>query len=90
MILYSTNNKSSRVSLKDAVLKGFPVDGGLYMPLDIPFLPSDFINNIASFSFQDISFFIANSLIGQDIPKTDLELIISTVCYLPLSSCCLK
>ena len=46
MKLYSTNNKENQVTLKQAVLKSLAVDKGLYMPIDIPTLPDDFIKNL--------------------------------------------
>lgn len=76
MKLYSTNNKNSLVSFKEAVFNSFPLDKGLYMPLEIPRLSKDFLQHITDFSFQEIALEIANALIGNDIPKRDLQNII--------------
>jgi len=76
MKLYSTNNKSNIVSLKEAVLKSLPADKGLYMPVIIPKLPDTFIDNIEDYSFKDIAFEVASTLIGDYIPKEDLRGII--------------
>ena len=76
MILYSTKSKSNFVSLKEAVLKGLPDDNGLYMPSNIPLLSNEFIKNLPNLSFQEISFHVAQTLIGKSIPKKDLESII--------------
>lgn len=83
MILYSTNNKSKFVSLKEAVLKGLPDDNGLFMPKDIPALSNNFLKNLSSFSFSDISFVVAKALIGEDIPLKELESIISSSISFP-------
>ena len=76
MKLYSTNNKDLRVSFQEAVFNSLPQDKGLYMPAFIPKLDSKFIDNIEHYSFQEIALEIANLLIGEDIPKNDLEKII--------------
>ena len=83
MKLYSTNNKSKIFTLKEAVMMGLPEDNGLFMPLEIPVLPSSFINNLSDFSFQEISYNIATSLIGDSIPKNDLKSIIDSSISFP-------
>ncbi|MDR1877851.1 MAG: threonine synthase [Flavobacteriaceae bacterium] len=77
MNLYSTNNKNLRVSFKEAVFNSFPADKGLYMPVEIPQLPKDFITNIKNYSFREIALEVAQSLLGKDIPKKDLKEIIN-------------
>ena len=73
MRFYSTKNNSNFVSLKKAVLKGLPEDNGLYMPEFIPALSANFINNLSDYTFQEISLHIAQTLIGDAIPKKELE-----------------
>ncbi len=76
MQLYSTNNKSHLVSLREAVFKGLPDDNGLYMPVHIPMLPPDFIQELPRYSFSDIAFTVAQSLLQGAIPEPDLQRII--------------
>ena len=57
MELYSTKNKKALTNLKHAVLKGLPDDNGLFMPVEIPRLPSAFIENLPDYSFQEIHWF---------------------------------
>lgn len=76
MQLYSTNNKSHLVSLREAVFKGLPDDNGLYMPTLIPHLDADFIANLPSYSFQEIAFEVAKNLLQNAIPDADLHQII--------------
>ncbi len=76
MKFYSTNNPDLKVDLKQAVTQGLAPDNGLYMPEFIPALPKEFFETIAEKSFQEIAFEVANSLIGDDIPKTELKRII--------------
>lgn len=76
MNYYSTNNKSHRVSLKEAVLQGLAPDQGLYMPEQINPLPKSFFDSISDLSFQEIGLRVASQLIGDDIPSTELERIV--------------
>ncbi|MCP3929724.1 MAG: threonine synthase [Bacteroidetes bacterium] len=73
MRLYSTNNRSKFVSLKEAVLKGLPEDNGLYMPSDIPKLSDAFFNNLKNLSFQQIAYEISYALFKDIIPKEDIQ-----------------
>src|SRR3989339_1839734 len=77
MHYYSTNNKSIKVSFREAVLKGLSNDGGLFMPVSVPSLGKDFIDNIESKSFQEIALEIAKGFVGDEIKDSDLEKIIS-------------
>lgn len=46
MLYYSTANPRHRVSLLEAVGRGLPPDGGVYMPERLPFIPKAFFNNM--------------------------------------------
>ncbi|HMO41432.1 MAG TPA: threonine synthase [Saprospiraceae bacterium] len=83
MKLYSTKNKSHLVSLREAVFKGLPDDNGLYMPVHIPLLPPDFIQQLPRYSFSDIAFTVAQSLLQGAIPETDLQRIIQNSITFP-------
>lgn len=76
MKLYSTNNKTLRVSFQEAVFNSLPQDKGLYMPEVIPQLDPFFIQNIHQYSLQEIALTVASALIGDDIPKADLKKIV--------------
>lgn len=76
MKLYSTNNRDNIVDLKEAVLKSLPSDKGLYMPLEIPKLSQDFIDRIEKYSFADIAYEVASTLIGDYISDVDMRGII--------------
>ena len=78
MKYYSTNNKNNSVSFKEAVIKGMPDDGGLFMPSEISKLSKDFFDGISKFSFGEISLFAADKLFSTDLPKTELENIINS------------
>nr|HMU05860.1 threonine synthase [Saprospiraceae bacterium] len=72
MQLYSTNNPSLKVELKEAVMQSLAKDKGLYMPEVIPVLDKDFIDHIEDYSFQEIAFIVSKNLIGDYIPDADL------------------
>lgn len=78
MNYYSTNNKKNRVTFREAIITGLANDKGLFMPEDIPVLKSSFIENLSNYSFQEISFVIAESFIGNEIVNSDLETIINS------------
>ena len=79
MKLYSTNNTSHVVSLKEAVFKGLPADNGLYMPTVIPQLDKSFFEKSDKLSFQEIAFEVSKALIGEDVPTDTLHKIINDV-----------
>ncbi|GAA3984027.1 threonine synthase [Pedobacter ginsengiterrae] len=76
MKLYSTNNKDLRVSFKEAVFNSMPQDKGLYMPVEIPQLDADFIQNIEQYSLPEIACKIASTLLKDEIPADDLKALI--------------
>jgi threonine synthase len=83
MQFYSTKNDKLRVSLKTAIMEGLPKDNGLYMPTSIPPLDKEFIQNLNKHSFQELSFIVANNLIGRSIPKKTLQGIIENSITFP-------
>ena len=77
MKYYSTNGKTPKVSLAEAVVKGLAADRGLFMPEHIGKMPKAFFNNISSMSLQEMSFAVAYMLFGDDIDSDDLKHIVS-------------
>jgi threonine synthase len=75
MLFYSTKNKTQKVSFEEAVVKGMPSDGGLYMPEDIPFVSDDFMKRLPDMTYKDTAFYLS-SLLLDDFPKKDLKRII--------------
>ncbi|WP_316804611.1 threonine synthase [Pedobacter nototheniae] len=76
MKLYSTNNKTLRVSFKEAVFNSMPQDKGLYMPVEIPQLDPAFIQNIEQYSLPEIAYKVASALLKDEIPADDLKAIV--------------
>lgn len=76
MKFYSTNNPDLKVDLRQAVTQGLAPDNGLYMPERIPPFPEEFFKIIHEKSFQEIALAVAQNLIGEDVPPTELKRII--------------
>ena len=76
MKFYSTNNKNHTANLRDAIFKGLPEDGGLYMPERIPVMDKNFINSLQNLSLQEISKELSKKLFGDDVPFQKLEEIV--------------
>ena len=83
MKLYSTNDKSNLVTLKEAVFKGLPKDKGLFMPTEFPKLADSFLKNLPNLSFQEIAFEVAKNLFKGAIPENDLQNIIEKAISFP-------
>ncbi|RZK49246.1 MAG: threonine synthase [Pedobacter sp.] len=76
MKLYSTNNKDLRVSFKEAVFNSMPKDKGLYMPVEIPQLSKDFIENIENYSLQEIAKQATSALLKDEIEAQALNALV--------------
>lgn len=77
MKLYSTQNRENQVDFKTAVFNSMPKDKGLYMPLEIPRLAPEFLENLDRYTFPEIAFEIASALLKDAIPARDLQAIIA-------------
>jgi threonine synthase len=76
MLYYSTKTASITASLEEAIFRSLPPDNGLYMPEHIPRVSDDFLQNIASLSFNEIAFEVSKTMLGDEISEADLRLII--------------
>jgi threonine synthase len=77
MELYSTKHISPNVDLEEAVFRGLPPDNGLYVPVTIPKLPTDFYDSIDSLSFQEIAFEVTKALLAGSLLDDDIRSITS-------------
>ncbi len=76
VMFYSTNNRSLKSNLRDAVTTGLAPDNGLFMPERIPVLPDEFFAGIGKLSFVDIGMQVARNLLGDAIPEAELRKIV--------------
>ncbi|KAK4900884.1 threonine synthase [Elasticomyces elasticus] len=73
----STRGGSYDLSFEDVVLKGLANDGGLFIPEEIPSLPSDWQSKWREYSFQELAFEIFSLYTSsEEIPAADLKDII--------------
>jgi threonine synthase len=73
MQLFSTNQKAKNVSFKEAVFKGLPEDNGLYMPLTIPKLPSDFFAKLGKLTIAEIGQEVTKAFVSDEIAAADID-----------------
>jgi threonine synthase len=76
MNFYSTNHSAPQVSFKEAVLHGMPPDNGLYMPLSIPKIPADLLNDFPDLNFQELSLEISKLWLLEDVDEKWLKKIV--------------
>lgn len=76
MKLYSTNNHDLNVDFPTAVFNSMPLDKGLYMPVNIPVLDQEFIQQIDQYTLPQIAFKVVSALLEDAVPAEDLQKII--------------
>lgn len=68
------SDKPEELSFEDVVMTGLAPDGGLYLPSEIPQLPSDFLDTWKNLSFNELAFEIMRLYISErEIPNDDLK-----------------
>lgn len=77
MLYHSTNHRSSKVNFKEATIQGQAPDKGLYFPENIPLLPKKFIQDINSYSKEEIAYTVIQPYLSDVIPKNELERIVA-------------
>ncbi len=77
MNYYSLNNPSTRVTFKEATIRGQAPDKGLYFPESIPTLPKEFFDNISQYSREDIAFRVIRPFTGDTLPEQELRRIVA-------------
>ncbi len=76
MKYYSTNRKSIRLGLWDAITCGIAPDRGLFMPEKLPWIPSAFFKNLSDLKAREIGYVVANTLFSDDLDSRQLKDII--------------
>lgn len=76
MKYFSTNGSVKPVSFQEAIFKGLPADNGLFMPEQIPELPSSFFDNISKMSLPEIGFEVIRPFVDGEIPDNELKSIL--------------
>src|SRR2546426_2951063 len=79
----STNRQCPEVSLREAVMRGLPEDGGLYMPATVPALPSAFFARLRGLTLPQIAFEAGRSFLCDDVPEDVLPTIAAEALNFP-------
>ena len=77
MQYFSTNHQSPKVDFKQATINGQAPDKGLYFPAHIPILSKEIIENITSYSNEEIAYQVIKPYVGDTIPEADLRRIVN-------------
>ena len=80
----STLRHSPEVSLREAILRGSAPDGGLYVPVVMPHVPSGFIERLPSLCFPEIAQEVGSLFVGKEIPPDVLRDIVATAFDFPV------
>ncbi len=73
MLYYSTKDKSHKVSLKEAILKGLAPQNGLYMPERFARLDETFFQELPNANAKHTAIDVAKTLFGEDIPGHEIR-----------------
>ena len=77
MNYYSLNTPSTRVSFKEATIRGQAPDKGLYFPERIPTLPREIIEHPDRYSREEIAFRVIQPYVGDTLPEEELRRIVA-------------
>lgn len=83
MNYYSLNNPSTKVSFKEATIRGQAPDKGLYFPEYIPAIQDQLIRDIDNISPEELAEKVIIPYVGDTIPETDLRRIVSETINFP-------
>lgn len=72
----STRDKTNRVTASQAILQGLAVDGGLYVPIDLPKITLDF-KSLSQKSYQEVAYIIMEAFLA-DYTEAELKACIAS------------
>lgn len=84
MIYRSTFNPKVRANFEEAVFRGLPDAKGLYMPENIPDLPSNFIKDLGQNSLTEIAYNVLKPYVEGSIDAESLNDIVSDTLSFPI------
>ena len=76
MMRYLSTRGEKYTTLEEVISRSLALDGGLYMPEQIPKLPGSFFDKLPSLSLQEIGFEVAKRFFEEDIPPPALRRLI--------------
>lgn len=84
MRYYSLNDRNASVSFEEATIQGQAQDKGLYYPGSIPVLPKSFLQEIESYSREEIAYAVLHPYVSGDMPDSKLQEIVSEAINFPI------
>ena len=72
MKYYSLNNRSQKVTFREATIKGQAPDRGLYFPENIPAYSKKMLDQIESLTKEEIAYEVIRPYVGEEIPEDKL------------------
>ncbi|UJF32991.1 threonine synthase [Paenibacillus hexagrammi] len=76
MEFISTRGKVEKIGFIDTVLMGLADDGGLLIPAQIPQIPQDKLQQMASMTYQELAYEVFSLYTNDEIPQDDLKSLI--------------
>ncbi len=83
MNYYSLNKTAPKADFREATIKGQAPDKGLYFPEKIPLIDPSVIENIESYSKEELSFLIMQPYVGEAIDQKTLYRIVAETINFP-------
>jgi threonine synthase len=80
----NTSNPSEVCSFKEALLNGLASNKGLYVPEQIPVLPTSFFDSIIDMSQQEIAYEVLFPFVKNEIPSKEFKEIIEDTFHFPI------
>lgn len=77
MRYYSLGSPKDKYSLKEVLFRGLAPDGSLFMPEQIPVLPSSVIDGLQKMELPEIAFHVLKPYVGEDVNDTILKQILT-------------
>lgn len=72
----STDNTNVRIGFKEAVLKGLPSGGGLFVPETLPLVDTTFVETMDSLSIRDLAYSLLQPFVSDDLSDAQLRAVI--------------
>lgn len=72
----STDSTNVRIGFKEAVLKGLPSGGGLFVPETLPLVDATFVETMDSLSIRDLAYSLLQPFVSDDLSDAQLSAVI--------------
>jgi threonine synthase len=73
ILYYSTSGNAPLVGFREALFRGQPPDGGLYMPTRIPTISAEQIQGLKGRPYREVAFEVLLAFLEHEIPRSELE-----------------